>query len=61
MIKSDISILGAALIIILLFLSVAVYALIDRREMLRTMHSEYVKRCVSAGSKKQSTAFSREN
>ena len=37
MIKSDISILGAALIIILLFLSVAVYALIDRREMLRTM------------------------
>ena len=37
MIKSDISIWGAALIIILLFLSVAVYALIDRREMLRTM------------------------
>ena len=37
MIKSDISIFGAALIVILLFLSVAVYAHIDRREMLRTM------------------------
>ena len=37
MIKSDISIFGAALIVILLFLSVAAYALIDRREMLRTM------------------------
>ena len=37
MIKSDISIWGAALVVILLFVSVAVYALIDRREMWRTM------------------------
>ena len=37
MIKSDISIWGAALVVILLFVSVAVYTLIDRREMWRTM------------------------